>query len=555
MVRRILLQVVGAAPLAYALAYPIDAPVVDLGYARYRGVLNDTAGLNSYFGIRYAKAPIGQLRWQAPVPIDTEANPLYHETLNATTYGPACIQAGVPWSSSSFGFPPITQESEDCLILDVVTPSKPISDKLPVMVQIHGGGYALGDSATAPGQALVHHSRSNLIYVAIQYRLGSFGFLAGDEVKADGVWNAGLLDQRAALEWVQRHIHKFGGDASKVTIIGGSAGGGSVSLQMTMYGGESDPPFRAALNTQYQTFLSAANCSTLPCLRSLPTSALQLATTRANAAAYAARQFAYGTFYWGPAVDGAVVPTVPFAAFRAGAFARVPLLVDHDGFEGVVFSNASLTTTAEVIADLAALWPTTPVSTVADLVALYPASQFNGTALEAQPFFSLLEGGVAASTAFAQRQAVFGDAMIDCPTSVMAGAVSATGEKAWKMVFNAGDQVHGATAEFLFSTTINRYFVLHVGYVDADADEIFVAAGDVLGNATLGAILRDYFVSFAVELDPNAWATVANKPAWQAFKAKEESVLDVEFTSINVKRDPDASKQCEALEEAGVVGF
>lgn len=98
-----------------------------------------------------------------------------------------------------------------------------------------------------PGDVLVEHSRGNIVYVAIQYRLGLHGFLGGDAIKSDGTWNAGLLDQREALEWIQRHINKFGGDPTKVTIVGGSAGGGSVSLQMILHGGEKSPPYRGVI--------------------------------------------------------------------------------------------------------------------------------------------------------------------------------------------------------------------------------------------------------------------------------------------------------------------
>jgi carboxylesterase type B len=106
----------------------------------------------------------------------------------------------------------------------------------------------LGSSeSVAPGNALVFQSNGNLIYVSIQYRLGAYGFLGGAELTENGVANAGLLDQRAALGWVQRHISAFGGDPSKVTIIGGSAGGGSVMDQMILYGGVNNPPFRAVI--------------------------------------------------------------------------------------------------------------------------------------------------------------------------------------------------------------------------------------------------------------------------------------------------------------------
>lgn len=94
---------------------------------------------------------------------------------------------------------------------------------------------------------MVNASSGNIIYVSIQYRLGLFGFLGGAEVAQNGVLNAGLLDQRAALDWVQRNIRGFGGDPSKVTIWGGSAGGGSVTYQLIAGGAYDEPPFSAAI--------------------------------------------------------------------------------------------------------------------------------------------------------------------------------------------------------------------------------------------------------------------------------------------------------------------
>ena len=90
-------------------------------------------------------------------------------------------------------------------------------------------------------------AKGSVIFVQIQYRLGISGFLSSKELRANGKANAGLLDQRAALEWIQRHIHHFGGDATKVTIWGGSGGGGSVLNHLIWEGGVKDAPFRAAI--------------------------------------------------------------------------------------------------------------------------------------------------------------------------------------------------------------------------------------------------------------------------------------------------------------------
>lgn len=98
-------------------------------------------------------------------------------------------------------------------------PSNATSQNLPVLLWIHGGGYTIGNAANAGGANFVNSSNGSIIFVSIQYRLGAYGFLSSDEVAEDGTPNAALLDQRAAIDWVQRHISAFGGDPSKVGTI------------------------------------------------------------------------------------------------------------------------------------------------------------------------------------------------------------------------------------------------------------------------------------------------------------------------------------------------
>jgi hypothetical protein len=229
----------------------INGTVVDLGYALYEGFQNATAGYTIWYGLRYAAAPTGELRWRPPAPIEQNNNYSRSEVISATKQGNICIQ-GTPaweleWTIGNYSSIPVQSGYEDCLLLDVLVPTNPVSDALPAMVQIHGGGYTQGNSEYYPGFEIAEHAQGSLIYVSIQYRLGPWGFLASEDVRKDGVPNGGLLDQRAALEWIQRHISAFGGDPNRVTIIGGSAGGGSVAAQMIMYGGVENPPFWAAV--------------------------------------------------------------------------------------------------------------------------------------------------------------------------------------------------------------------------------------------------------------------------------------------------------------------
>ena len=106
--------------------------------------------------------------------------------------------------------------------------------KAPVLVWIHGGGYAQGSKAYygIPGE--IEAQSNDIIFVSINYRLSAFGWISGPSVQANGVGNAGLYDQRFALEWVQEYITRFGGDPNQVTVIGESAGGGSILLQITV---------------------------------------------------------------------------------------------------------------------------------------------------------------------------------------------------------------------------------------------------------------------------------------------------------------------------------
>jgi carboxylesterase type B len=241
-----------------------------------------------------------------------------------------------------------------------------------------------------------------MIYVSIQYRLGIYGFLAGSEIHANGEANAGLLDQRAALDWVQRNIAHFGGDPSQVTITGGSAGGGSVTYQLIAGGAVDLPPFRAAIaeypwwqpllapslqERQYRTALDLANCKDLTCLRSLPPGQLQQVSSLSYNVSYRNPGYGYGVFYYGPVVDGKFIRALPDVEFKAGNFYKVPLIVDRDQYEGTSFSNRSLTALVDETSDARVLFPGAGASFLSRLYQLYPRSGYNSTFFERADWF------------------------------------------------------------------------------------------------------------------------------------------------------------------------
>lgn len=167
----------------------------------------------NWFGIRYAQAPVGELRWRPPVDIESYRGYDAADVMDATVQGPMCVQGTPFWRPNA-----TVGGDEDCLLLDVLAPAQPASQYLPVLVQIHGGGYDQGSSKSNPGYLMVDQSRGGLIYVSIQYRLAAFGFLSGATIREDGSANVGLLDQRAALGWVQRNIRAFGGDPAQASL-------------------------------------------------------------------------------------------------------------------------------------------------------------------------------------------------------------------------------------------------------------------------------------------------------------------------------------------------
>ena len=205
------------AAAAQALApQPIIEACVKQG--KVKGLLEN--GLGKFKAIPYAEAPVGELRWKAPVP-----RKKWSGVLEATVPGGMPPQPVRTWPGA-----PQPNITEDCLYLNVTTPAISVQEKLPVLVWIHGGGFTTGD-ANSNGDKF---ARQGIVYVSLEYRLGALGFLALPELSAEnerGIsGNYGLLDLIEGLKWVRDNIAAFGGDPEKVTIMGESAGAIAVSM-------------------------------------------------------------------------------------------------------------------------------------------------------------------------------------------------------------------------------------------------------------------------------------------------------------------------------------
>ena len=258
--------------------------------------------------------------------------------------------------------------TEDCLFLDVVVPEKifkgateKVNDKhgAPVLVWIYGGGYTFGEKSAYSAAGLIHAAEVNntegIIFVSLNYRLGAFGWLSGPTFQQDGTANAGLYDQRLALQWVQANIHLFGGDPNRVTVMGESAGGGSIMHQITAFGGLKGPaPFQQAVlqsaafqnivsnlqeQTVFENYLGLLKVNTIEEARQLPFTALQTANIIQVA------NSSYGDFTFGPVVDGLFAPAIPGKLLLQGSFDKsLKLMLGHNADEGLVFTSPFITT-------------------------------------------------------------------------------------------------------------------------------------------------------------------------------------------------------------------
>lgn len=310
---RVLALLIGA-PVA-ANAQNREAPTVQVAEGELSGSALPALGA-VFRGIPFAKAPLGELRWQAPLP------PLRWKGVRpAVLDGAPCLQEDAGWNRASA---PIS--SEDCLKLNVWTPRVQREAGLPVMVWIHGGAFT-GGTGSIPlydGSTMIRHG---VILVTINYRLGALGFLAHpDLTRAAGgsSGNYGLQDQLAALRWVRDNIEAFGGDPSKVTIFGQSAGAISVSMLMT------SPADRGLFQAAIAESGAPSLTEPLVSLADAETTGMRIAGGRSLAEmralpGTAILAAARGTTLW-PIIDGRILREQPEAVFRAGRERRVPLL-------------------------------------------------------------------------------------------------------------------------------------------------------------------------------------------------------------------------------------
>jgi para-nitrobenzyl esterase len=504
--------------LTIAASAMAQVPTVTTNGNIFRGLA--APGMNEFLGIRYAQAPVGNLRWRAP-----RAPQHVSGIQDATQFANHC-----PQPASPFGLPSIT---EDCLFLNVFTPAQNGAAQngkghgLPVMLWMHGGALVVGESDDYNPQRLV---AQGVILVTINYRLGALGFLAhpalsaepavldealdDDEVsQAPGSGNYGIMDQQLALKWVKQNIAAFGGDAHNVTLFGESAGGlstfsnlvspsahGLFAKAIVESGAYSlSLPTLATAEAQGTAFATDEGCTsqTAACLRAL--SVVQV-LTQENPAGYVTN------------IDNRVLPQSINTALASGAFNHVPVIngSNHDEWRLFVALNdvfAGVIPTPANYPQVIAATLGIPAAATGPIVALYPP------------------GATTQSTELALG-ALGTDAIFACPAHFASELTS-------RFVPTFAYEFNDENAPELFLPNAGfPYGAAHASEIQYLFDVRPSVPPRPL-NATqqqLAGNMVDYWTAFAANSNPNH----LNTPAWPPFNAVTGEMQSfVPPTSVN----------------------
>jgi para-nitrobenzyl esterase len=467
-------------------AGPLLPLVVRTDHGLVRGLHQH--GAREFLGIPYAAPPTGANAWRPPQPF-----PPWRGVRLATKPGHDCAQVG----SLATGVP-TTSLFENCLFLNVYTPPQGTGRLLPVMVWIHGGGFTGGAGRIYDGAALA--ARDHVIVVTINYRLSAFGFLALKSLDAQSPdhasGNYGLMDQQAAMRWVQDNAFAFGGDPGKVTIFGESAGGASVCANLTSptasglfsraiaeSGCILPTPSRPAAEQQGTALARSLGCTkpavAAACLRTKSAAAILKAETAAGMS-------------WGPVAGGDILPLSPLSALEAGRYLHVPLLQGSNHDEGRFFVGLEFDALGHPLT--AAQYPKVVAAEVGAkaapaVLAHYPLSAFASPDL-----------------AFAK---VLTDSLFSCPALLTDILTHRSGTYAYEFSDPAPPNDFGIKFTFPLGAAHSTELQYVFGRVPL-LDTIPTFKPD---QAALSAQMMGYWTRFAATGNPNG----AGAPHWPAF--------------------------------------
>ncbi|KAF9264361.1 alpha/beta-hydrolase, partial [Marasmius fiardii PR-910] len=509
------------------IAFP-KSPQVHLESTIVTGKLS--GNVEFFGGIPYAEPPLGDLRLRPAV----VKNKISTAEFDASDFGKACLQPDIPRDTVS----------EDCLTLNIFRPADTSVDSaLPILLWIHGGGFVSGTGSRPGynGSALVERSTlrgSPLMVITINYRLGPLGFPQGKEFDSHKeLLNLGLKDQLVALEWVKRNIEVFGGDPSKVTVFGESAGGRSIELHILngnlqglvrgaiMESSGSLPTHPPAVrDSPWMKYIEAIPSynPTFPSIERI-----RNATTDELYNAFATAGITASSFDWIPVIDGpgGMIPNYP-SQLTIPHGAEIPVIYGNVLDEGTMATPQTVTTAEETLTGLFSVFTPSPHGdktlndTLSNLLKLYPddpnfGSPFNtgdetfGLDKEykryAAMFTDLIES--AERRLFADKMAEF---KFNTPT--------------YTYLFADPDGVSVVPKEFKSpSFTPGSLGVPHTSEI------LYVFGNFEVENSTmpqtahdLSMMMMDYWISFAVEVDPNDGRGVS-RPRWRQYHSLSDS--------------------------------
>jgi para-nitrobenzyl esterase len=505
---------VSCAPASAPLKDPIK---IDTGLVS-GATVGEKQDIHVYKGIPFAAPPVGYLRWKPP-----QLAAPWQGVKECTEFGPA------PMGYYSVAFKAYAKTiSEDCLYLNVWTPAKMTSDRMPVMVWIYGGAFRFGEGSN-PGYNGENLARHGVVLVTFNYRVGPLGFLAHpllskeDEHNSSG--NYGLLDQIAALQWVHKNIAAFGGDPNRVTIFGESAGGTSVMFLMSsplseglfqraisqsayesnyfahlwenMYGNEP----KEKMGEQLAKDLG---CDTAPdpiaCMRAKSAQEV-MDKGKPPTAVYEAG------YRYEPCVDGWAVPDLPPNVFAAGKQHNVPLIIGSNSDEWALFQLLdALLERKSVTADS---YQTSVKNMFGDkaqqVLTMYPANDDKEAKASDEQVWTLFT--------------------FTCPAKFYASAMSNVNSKAYFYQFSRvplGASAYGA----VHATDVVYAFGTLLPLLTTPKPETYYDDTD----RALSDAMMSYWTGFAATGDPNQEGLAK----WPVYDAKTGQYLDLGDT-IQVK--------------------
>lgn len=465
-----------------------NADIVKTDAGSVSGITNKDKSIHIFKGIPFAAPPVDELRWKAPQPVKP-----WTGIKKCVSFSASPMQASpVPFSmwSEEFLIPKVPI-SEDCLYLNVWTSSTSPNKKLPVLVWIYGGGFSSGGSAVPiyDGEAM---ARKGIVFVSVNYRVGIFGFFAHPDLTKESPnhasGNYGIMDQVAALKWVQKNITAFGGDANNVTIAGQSAG--SMSVNCLVATPLAKGLFNKAIAQSGASFVSSAfaNTNLLQAEESGVKTAIALkANSIQELRKFTASDLLKAQSMRGVIIDGYVLPQSIAAIFSANQENKVSLLTGWNENEGLVFG---------------------PIKK-ADDYKKQTEQQYGNNAQMLLEYYPATNDSIAAASQYnLSRDAIFG-----VQNYTWANIESEKGKIVY--VYRFIRKVPG-TGEYA------KYGAFHTGEVPYAYDNLkFVNRPWEDVDYKLANIMSTYWLNFIKNGNPNG-----NKlPEWKAYTVKNKQVM------------------------------